>query len=515
MDEPSGKNPPAEAPSDATVVVQRDSDATSTRTIGAQPGSAPPVAPAAAPPVSTRPNADAPPTDDATHTAARVAMPPPRVPPAPPPPPPTPAMPPAHEETVLGSARGTIVAPPAPPGPPRVPPPASPPGADAATRTMAAPPRPPRVDATDARPAPAPPRAPVAAPTAPPPRGSTAPPDDVTTLSRAADLPDDATVFQRPPVGRPRLVIRNPDGSTREVPLTNADVSIGRAKTSDVILPSSDVSRLHARVVLRGANHVLIPVGTHRNTFVNGELVLDERLLAHGDVIRLASDEVVYAEKEHLAPAQSSGTGRSNASVLLYAAIGGIAAFAAAAVLWIGWGDRLVRHSNVGTYPPPDRRAPDVAPAPPPAAPERQPAIVADAPAAPGPPAVAPAPPPAGAAPPADQNADQVRKLVYQGDIAFLERKYTTPPDASALFAYTEALKLDPRNARALAQIALIVDRYLELADRALAANDRSNARLYADKAAYVHEQAAEAGDRGDIERRLDALNKRLAGARR
>jgi hypothetical protein len=114
------------------------------------------------------------------------------------------------------------------------------------------------------------------------------------------------------------------------------------------------------------------------------------------------------------------------------------------------------------------------------------------------------------APPPVDPRTEQVSKLVYQGDIAFVEKKYTTPPDGSALYAYREALKLDPQNTRARNQIALIIDRYLELAERALDVNDRASARLYTDKATYVHQEADGVGDRAEIERHLDALGKRL-----
>jgi hypothetical protein len=296
------------------------------------------------------------------------------------------------------------------------------------------------------------------------------------------------------------------------VPLTAPDVSIGRAKNCDVILTNTEVSRLHARIVLRGPNHVLVPVGTHRNTYVNGELALDERLLCHGDVIRLASEELVYAETEHLA-ARGGGqrTPRVGAAAFLFAVVGGLAAVAVAAAVWFAWGARQPQSppSETARSVPQQR---DVAPA---GGPANRIASPPDAPPAPPAAPAAPMAPAANAAPPIDPRAEQVSKLVYQGDIAFVEKKYTTPPDGSALYAYREALKLDPQNTRARNQIGLIIERYLELAERALDMNDRASARLYTDKATYVHQEVDDVGDRAEIERHLQALGKRLGTSHR
>jgi len=334
-----------------------------------------------------------------------------------------------------------------------------------------------------------------------------------TTVSRAhpPEVADDATVVRRAPTGRPRLVLAAPGGGTREVPLTTPDVSIGRAKNCDVILGNAEVSRLHARIVARGPDHVLIPVGTRKNTYVNDEPAIDERLLRHGDVIRLANEELVYAEAEHL-PARGAAnrsTMRVGASAFLFAAVGGLAAVAVLVGAWLVWTARNApppAATTVASNPP----APPLQPAAPPAVPV--------APARPEPANAPIAPPVEKAAPPApaaDTRAEQVSKLVYQGDIAFVEKKYTSPPDGSALYAYREALKLDPQNAKARSQIALIIERYFELAERSLAANDRASAHLYLDKAAYVHQEMPDVGDRGEIERRLEALGKRVAAPRR
>src|SRR5207244_4013040 len=137
-------------------------------------------------------------------------------------------------------------------------------------------------------------------------------------------------------------VLTAPGGGEREVPLTTPDVSIGRAKNCDVILANAEVSRLHVRIVTRGPDHVLIPIGTRKNTYVNDEPMIDERLLRHGDVIRLASEELVYAEAEQLPARAAAGhsTMRVGASAFLFAAVGGLASVVVLVGLWLAWSAR-------------------------------------------------------------------------------------------------------------------------------------------------------------------------------
>ena len=118
-------------------------------------------------------------------------------------------------------------------------------------------------------------------------------------------------------------------------------------------------------------------------------------------------------------------------------------------------------------------------------------------------------PPPAPVVPRASGDRDEtLKKLLYQGDVAFLEHRYMSPPEGSAVFAYLEALKLDPNNERARGQLARIVDDYLAWAEQALKQRNRGLALTYADKAAYIQRQALDVLSDPAIERRLAALRR-------
>lgn len=62
---------------------------------------------------------------------------------------------------------------------------------------------------------------------------------------------------------------------------------IGRAPDVAVVLSFSDVSRHHARLVVREGDAVLEDLGSKNGTLVNRERVVGSRALQHGDEIRI------------------------------------------------------------------------------------------------------------------------------------------------------------------------------------------------------------------------------------
>lgn len=57
----------------------------------------------------------------------------------------------------------------------------------------------------------------------------------------------------------PNLVVRNPDGSTRSIPVSRKPITVGRAETCDIVLPfDHEVSREHARVWLDEQSRILV-----------------------------------------------------------------------------------------------------------------------------------------------------------------------------------------------------------------------------------------------------------------
>jgi pSer/pThr/pTyr-binding forkhead associated (FHA) protein len=104
-----------------------------------------------------------------------------------------------------------------------------------------------------------------------------------------------------PPVGTTNgRVISLTDG--REYRVETA-LKFGREAGADVVVPGGQVSRRHAEIVASPRGYVLIDTSTN-GTFVNGEKVQNQRLLARTDVIKIADEEFrFYADMPRPAPA--------------------------------------------------------------------------------------------------------------------------------------------------------------------------------------------------------------------
>ena len=342
--------------------------------------------------------------------------------------------------------------------------------------------------------------APVAIPReAPAPSGGGPRAESTPSVPRATAPSEDVTVFRRPSEAdrrvqpafatRPRLLVMERDGGVSEVPLTRPDMKIGRSTSCDIVLSDPEVSRAHAKIVERQGRHVLIPIAARESTFLNGQAVRTETVLADGDVLLLASQRLVYRESPDAKVAPRS---RWRLPAVAATAVAGLVL--AGVVLRGGFfrngsgptpvekaADRPVAQETVtaaGSVPQPGARPSSEQP---------------------GTPAVVGAP---------GDREETLRKLLYQGDVAFLEHRYLSPPEGSAVFAYLEALKLDPKNERARGQLGRIVDDYLAWGEQATKQGSRSRALFYADKAAYVRRQAPDVLGDPAIERRLAALRR-------
>lgn len=342
----------------------------------------------------------------------------------------------------------------------------------------------------------------------PDPRSENADESDRTMVFGDPGSPNDeeGTVLAPPAPGRARLVLQASGGEEKEIVLVKPETTIGRSSGCDVVLTAPTVSRVHARIVQEAAGCLLIPVGSRHNTFVNDESVSHPRLLHDGDRIQLANERLVF--RFDAGPARPVGVPSRGRKLPL--AFG--AALATAALVFIVWWQ---------THPPPaspvkQPEAAEVA-----AARAKQAALEREAQRQ--------------ATEQrrreeerrqaeqrreeearlqreeqARETAARVRKYVYEGDVAFLEKRYTTPPEGSAVFAYREALRLDPTNERALEQTAKIIDEYLSWAEAAAARGDRVRARQHYIRAAYVHSEIPSAGDPEAIGARLEALRHSL-----
>lgn len=89
----------------------------------------------------------------------------------------------------------------------------------------------------------------------------------------------------------------------REYTIVGTSLVFGRDAGCDVVVTSKEASRRHAEIMATPKGYVLVDSSTN-GTWVNGQRVQGQRLLARADVIRLGDNEFrFYADKAPVAPA--------------------------------------------------------------------------------------------------------------------------------------------------------------------------------------------------------------------
>ncbi|MGZ5380635.1 MAG: FHA domain-containing protein [Thermoanaerobaculia bacterium] len=148
-------------------------------------------------------------------------------------------------------------------------------------------PAPPAQPAQPAQPAPS-------APPAPPPplpveNVIKAPPPFGKTPAAAPPEPPDATVV----LTRARLSLLDGDRIAKEFPLKPGVSILGRLALSDVHLPTPDVSRKHAQVIVGPSGVFVVDLESENGVVVNGRKV-DKVQLVDGDVLTLGKQRLVF-----------------------------------------------------------------------------------------------------------------------------------------------------------------------------------------------------------------------------
>ena len=85
--------------------------------------------------------------------------------------------------------------------------------------------------------------------------------------------------------------------------MVNREILIGREDSCQIVIPSRQVSRFHARMLPCEEGTLLEDLGSKNGTHCNGEVVVDPVLLQDGDVIQVAlAQEFVYLSSEATLP---------------------------------------------------------------------------------------------------------------------------------------------------------------------------------------------------------------------
>ncbi len=102
--------------------------------------------------------------------------------------------------------------------------------------------------------------------------------------SREKGSVEEATLALETPLAVPQLVSLDYPGRT--MVLTRDIVTIGRTRNNDICLPSTGVSRDHARLLVAPGSVTLVDASSTNGCFVNDQRVMRQRL-RDGDLVRI------------------------------------------------------------------------------------------------------------------------------------------------------------------------------------------------------------------------------------
>jgi predicted component of type VI protein secretion system len=80
--------------------------------------------------------------------------------------------------------------------------------------------------------------------------------------------------------------------------LDKPEISIGRDLSNGIPVPDSEISRRHARFIVKAEGVYIEDLGSTNGTFLNGVRLSAPKLLANGDLITLADNTVMSFEWE-------------------------------------------------------------------------------------------------------------------------------------------------------------------------------------------------------------------------
>ncbi|MBL8785615.1 MAG: FHA domain-containing protein, partial [Deltaproteobacteria bacterium] len=111
------------------------------------------------------------------------------------------------------------------------------------------------------------------------------------------------------------LTIREKNGEERQLIFEKEEVTIGRATGSDIVLPRSNISKRHARLVDKHDKVVIVDLRSTNGTYVNGRRITAPELLTYEDkvfigdfVIRLSRPAEQHPSQRMTAPYSASPT---------------------------------------------------------------------------------------------------------------------------------------------------------------------------------------------------------------
>jgi uncharacterized protein (TIGR02996 family) len=109
-----------------------------------------------------------------------------------------------------------------------------------------------------------------------------------------------------------RIVVRERDGGEHALVFEKPEVTIGRVSGNDIVLPMGNISKRHARIVLKDGKMIVVDLKSTNGTYVNGKKLTspivvreDDRIYIGNFTLMLETDDADDADTLDADPTES------------------------------------------------------------------------------------------------------------------------------------------------------------------------------------------------------------------
>src|SRR5919202_504167 len=81
------------------------------------------------------------------------------------------------------------------------------------------------------------------------------------------------------------IIIQEKGGEQRRMVFNKPEVTIGRVQGNDIVLPKGNVSKRHARIVLKDGKFIIVDLKSTNGTYVNGRKITSPLVIKSTDKI--------------------------------------------------------------------------------------------------------------------------------------------------------------------------------------------------------------------------------------
>ena len=81
------------------------------------------------------------------------------------------------------------------------------------------------------------------------------------------------------------ILITEKGGEQRRIVFNKPEVTIGRVQGNDIVLPKGNVSKRHARIVLKDGKFIIVDLKSTNGTYVNGRKITSPLVVRSGSTV--------------------------------------------------------------------------------------------------------------------------------------------------------------------------------------------------------------------------------------